>query len=82
MKRSAISIPSNLAEGSGRKSGKELANFLNIALGSLIELETQVEIAIMLGYINDDKKQTSLDDSLRKVKQLLLGLIRSLKNDD
>lgn len=55
MRRSAISIPSNIAEGAGRRGNKEWTRFLYIALGSLSELETQIEIAKMLGYINDNK---------------------------
>lgn len=55
MRRSAISIPSNIAEGAGRRGNKEWTRFLYIALGSLSELETQIEIAEMLDYINDNK---------------------------
>jgi four helix bundle protein len=78
MKRAAISVPSNIAEGSGRRSSKELLQFLNIALGSLIELETQIEISKMLEFIDDKEMYSTTERLLLKVKQLLLGLIRSI----
>jgi four helix bundle protein len=52
MRRAAVSIPSNIAEGKGRYSQKELAYFLSNARGSLLELETQIEIAQTLDYIS------------------------------
>ncbi len=54
MKRAAVSIPSNIAEGSGR-TNKEFARYLKIALGSMAELETQIEIARRVGYISDEQ---------------------------
>lgn len=70
MRRAAVSIPSNIAEGAGRKSDKELIQFLHIALGSLAELDTQYLIAVRLKQcrINIDFEGLSL-----KVKRLLLG---------
>ena len=52
MTRAAVSIPSNIAEGAGRNSNKEFANFLSIAIGSLFELHTQIVICEQIGYIN------------------------------
>ncbi|MCK0125010.1 four helix bundle protein [Gelidibacter sp. F2691] len=52
MRRAAVSLPSNIAEGAGRKSDKELIQFLHIALGSLGELDTQYLIAVRLKYCN------------------------------
>ncbi|WP_443937718.1 four helix bundle protein [Pedobacter sp. MW01-1-1] len=52
--RCAISIPSNIAEGSSRSSNKEFAHFLSISLGSLFELETQLLLSIELGFISFD----------------------------
>jgi len=80
MKRAAVSIPSNIAEGCGRKHDKELHNFLSIALGSLIELETQVEIAEMLGFVQDQAQTKQLTTNLIQTKQLLLGFMRTVQN--
>ena len=55
MKRSAVSIPSNIAEGAGRKGKAEYCRFLYIALGSASELETQIEIACRLNFLSDMK---------------------------
>jgi len=77
IRRCAISIPSNIAEGSSRKGTKEFIQFLWIANGSLSEFETQIEIAQKLGYI------ASIDIILEKVKhirKMLHGLIHSLEN--
>ena len=76
LRRASISIPSNLAEGAGRKSTKEFIQFLYIALGSSSEIETQLEIAMRLGYM---KNQTNTFDLLTDIRKLIQGLIRSLK---
>lgn len=74
MRRAALSIPSNLAEGAARASSRELTRFLYIALDSLSELETQWLLAKELGM-------TSIlpDNTIDWVRKMLLGLIRSLK---
>lgn len=53
MRRCGVSIPSNVAEGTARKSKKEFVNFLYISLGSLSELDTQLELAKQLGFIDE-----------------------------
>ncbi len=50
MRRAAVSIPSNIAEGAGRNGAKEFLNFIGISRGSLAELETQLQLAVMLGF--------------------------------
>ncbi len=70
MRRAAVSIPSNLAEGFARKSKREFLQFLNISLGSLAELETQILLAIRLKYIAYDK---SLENMIINSRRLLLG---------
>jgi four helix bundle protein len=74
MKRSVISIPSNLAEGSGRRSSKELSHFLNISLGSLSELETQIEIAILLKFIVEPEVLEPLKARIQAIKRMLVAL--------
>ena len=76
MRRSAVSIPSNIAEGAARSGSKEFLHFLSIARGSLSELETQVQIAQRLGYM----KQNELVENIDTVFRLLGGLMKSVKN--
>jgi len=76
MRRAAVSIPSNIAEGSGRNSPRELLQFLGVTCGSVAELETQVELAIRLGYL-DAKSGTVAQTSL--VGRLVNGLRKSIR---
>ena len=73
LRRAAVSVPSNLAEGYGRKSRRELRKFVGNSIGSLLELETQIEIARELGYLNTQRAADLLRDTLR-LTQLLNGL--------
>lgn len=68
MQRAAVSVPSNIAEGSGKGSDRDFARFLSISLGSLFELETQVEIAYRRGYISTENYYSLLPkvESLQK----------------
>ncbi len=70
MRRAAVSIPSNIAEGAARKGDKELMQFLYISIGSLSELETQYLIAIRLEFIT---KVDTFELQLIEVKKLLIG---------
>jgi len=76
MRRAAVSVPSNVAEGAARQSEREFLQFLIIARGSLSELETQVLIAEKLGYV---KSIEPIMQRINKVFGLLGGLIRALK---
>lgn len=78
MRKSAISVPSNIAEGYNRFSDKELLKFLYIARGSITELETQILIAKRLSYSNEEKIQYSLAQS-EEVCRLLNSFISSIK---
>ena len=77
IRRAAVSIPSNIAEGQGRASTKEFANHLSIAYGSLREVETQALIAERLGYLPSEKVKLLLDRTA-EVGRLLNGLSNSL----
>ena len=81
MQRSAISIPSNIAEGSSRHTKKDFMQFLHIALGSATELETQIIIARNLGYIHEQKYEQSAQ-SLSEICRMLHGLINKLRLAD
>ena len=74
MRRAAVSVPSNIAEGKGRHSHKELVQFLFRARGSLLELETQLSIARELDYINSPGFM-HLNRTVEEVGRLLNGLI-------
>lgn len=75
MRRAAVSVPSNIAEGAARTGQKEFAQFLSVAKGSLSELETQLLISADLGYLNRKHEIFQLTD---RVSSLLSGLHRSL----
>ncbi len=77
MRRCAVSVPSNIAEGQGRSTKGEFILFLGHARGSLFELETQALIAARLGYIHADTVQT-LTDGAAEVARIVNGLLTSL----
>ena len=77
IKRSAISIPSNIAEGAARNSKKEFLQFLHISLGSVLELETQLIIANRLGFLDNEE----IFSLIEKERSKLLGLIKYLRDE-
>jgi four helix bundle protein len=79
MRRASVSIPSNIAEGAGRGATKEFIQFLKIAHGSLTELDTQLEIALKLGYISDPEKGR-MDGVTESISAKLAGLLRNLRS--
>ena len=79
MRRSAVSVPSNIAEGKGRYSRKELLQFLFHARGSLLELRTQITIAKELGFLRDPEGQILIGNA-DEVGRLLNGLINRFQS--
>ena len=78
LQRAVVSIASNIAEGSARPSDTEFAHFLDIALGSSYEVETQLLISKNIGYINDEVYD-SLTSLVLSVERQLSGLIKTLR---
>lgn len=89
MRRAAVSIASNIAEGAARNSRKEFIQALYVSLGSLAELETQLALAKEIGllrgnpsHLNDHASLiTDLDASIVRIRKMLLGLIKHLKRE-
>ena len=83
IRRAAVSVPSNIAEGQGRKSTKEFLKHLSIAYGSLLEVETQIEIAKRLSYLSQDDCERVFQ-AVAEIGRLLNGLMSALllKNTD
>jgi len=79
IRRCAISIPSNIAEGYGRNSTGDYKRFLRISMGSLFELQTQIEIAFNLNYISKDIFQEILSDT-NELDRMLSSLISKIKD--
>ncbi len=75
LRRSALSVPSNIAEGAARNSTKEFVQFLYIALGSLAELETQLILAKELAFPSEEK----LEQKASSLRKMLVALIDKLK---
>ncbi len=79
IRRSAVSIPSNIAEGYGRKTTLEYVRFLYIAYGSVCELETQTMICGDLGYVRKEKLD-QLKKEIGDVERMLKAMVKSLEN--
>ncbi len=80
MRRSAVSIPSNIAEGTGRGSNTEFARFLEFSLGSLNELLTQIEIANRVGYFKQEDYEYLVSE-LSQISNMLFGLYKTLQKE-
>jgi four helix bundle protein len=78
IRRAAVSIPVNIAEGAARNTKKEFANFLHFSQGSAAELDTLLELTVELGLV-EPKKVSSLITELNLISKLINGLIKSLR---
>ena len=79
VRRAAVSVPANIAEGAGRRTSGEFAHFIGIARGSLAELETLLIIARRLDYV-DESVHRALFDELLELGRMATGLLRSLQD--
>lgn len=78
IRRAAISIPSNIAEGYGRQSSGSYKQFLMIARGSLLELETQIELSVRLKYLHKEKV-SNIESCIVEISKMLTSLISKIK---
>lgn len=78
LRRCSISIPSNIAEGFGRDSKNDLLRFLNISVGSLFELQTQLEISKNIHLLKEEQFNNLYEDS-REVERMLIAFIKKIK---
>ncbi len=81
IRRSAVSIPSNIAEGFARLHNKEYRNFLYIALGSCAELTTQIIIAARLNYIEQSKADTIINE-IEEISKMTMNLVKKLNTNN
>ena len=80
IRRAAVSVPANIAEGAARRSAKEFRYFLSNAQGSVSELATELLIARKLGYVNQETFDVR-NDELTSIGRMILGLARSVGRD-
>lgn len=78
LRKAAVSVPSNIAEGYGRSGRREFAHALSIALGSLAEVETQILIAERLGYLKPEPRSTLMELST-ETGRIVVGLMTSME---
>ena len=78
VKRSVISVPSNISEGCGRRTNKDLGRFLDISIGSLCELETQLCLAHDLDYISTEQMDDLLNETIQ-IRKMIIGFQNTLK---
>ncbi len=81
IRRASASIAANIAEGQGRRTSKEFIHFLGNARGSSLELDTHLELAFRINYINQENYK-NLREKLDEVGRILNGLMRSIKVND
>lgn len=81
MRRAAVSIPANIAEGCGRNSDKELNRYLDIANGSAFELETQVILCLDLEFFTQQVFE-NFDAKLNEIQKMIFGLKQSIRNSN
>ena len=79
LRRAGVSVTSNIAEGFGRNSNKTFIVFLNYSMGSLMEVETQLEISKRIEFLSEEVYNELFEDC-REVERLLSSLIRSIKD--
>jgi len=77
MRRCSISIASNIAEGFGRRSNKDFRRFIDIAIGSLFELQTQLEICKRLDYLNDEQFSIYFEQT-REIERMIVAFRKTL----
>ncbi len=76
-RRAAVSVPANIAEGYGRRSNRDFKRFLNIAMGSLFELQTEIELSTRLGFL-DDSTFNELYEYSREIERMMSSFMRTL----
>ena len=79
LRRASVSIVSNIAEGTGRDTDADFAHFIDIAMGSAYEVETQIEISKDLGYISDEIAEDIIE-RLQSIERRLSAFVLSLRN--
>ena len=77
LKRAVISVPSNISEGCGRRTLKDLSHFLDVAIGSLCEVETQLYLAYDLGFISQSKMEELVNETTQ-IRKMITGFQNSL----
>ena len=77
MQRSAVSIPSNIAEGSAKSSNKDFSRFLEMSIGSSFELETQIILATNLGYL-DPENSITIQNKISEIQKMIIGFKNKL----
>jgi four helix bundle protein len=81
IRRAAVSIPANIAEGAARQSSKEFRHFLSIAQGSASELETELLLAQRLGFLNQQTRE-AMHAELNTIARMIIGLSQHLKRKE
>ena len=81
MRRAAVSVPSNIAEGAARNTRREFVNFLHTAQGSLSEFDTQFDLCERLGYVRSDARAL-VEPMMTRIDKMLTGLMKSLRRSE
>jgi four helix bundle protein len=81
LRRASVSIPANIAEGCGRYTNAELVRYLDIAMGSLSEVDTTTQFAMRLGYLSESDF-TTIQPKVIEVRRMLIALIQKVRNSN